>query len=71
MTKRTQITPAFYRPAEACAYLSMGRTQLHNLSEQDPTFPRKIRLGKRFVGWTKGQLDTWLSSKEPESNNVR
>lgn len=57
----------FMRPAEASIYLSVGRTQLHNLYQTDPSFPRKIRLGSRCVGWTKAQLDQWLSKKAEEA----
>jgi prophage regulatory protein len=57
---------AFFRPADACKYLGIGRTKLHNLSETDADFPRKIRLSPRCVGWTRSQLDTWLSAKSGE-----
>lgn len=59
-------TQAFYRPADAAAYLGMGRTKLHNIHETDPTFPRKIRLGARCVGWRKSDLDHWLEEKAME-----
>lgn len=68
MTNQTQMNKGFLRPAEACSYLSMGRTQLHNLHETDETFPRKIRLGRRCVGWTKAQLDEWLDLKTQEAS---
>ena len=59
-----QTQQAFYRPADACQYLGIGRTKLHYLAELDPTFPRKIRISSRCVGWTRKQLDTWLESLE-------
>lgn len=52
------------RPAQACQYLGISRTSLHYLHEQDPTFPRKIRLGARAVGWRRESLDSWLEAKE-------
>lgn len=58
-----RIEQAFYRPADACKYLGIGRTKLHYLSETDPDFPRKIRISPRCVGWTRAQLDAWLDSK--------
>jgi len=57
---------AFLRPADACLYLGIGRTKLHNLSETDADFPRKIRISPRCVGWTKAQLDDWLELKAAE-----
>jgi predicted DNA-binding transcriptional regulator AlpA len=58
-----QPQQAFFRPADACRYLGIGRTKLHNLSEFDADFPRKIRISPRCVGWTRAQLDTWLENK--------
>lgn len=55
---------ALLRPAEACTYLGIGRTKLHYLSENDPDFPRKIRLSARCVGFRRESLDAWLAAKE-------
>ncbi|RBP69598.1 helix-turn-helix transcriptional regulator [Marinobacter nauticus] len=66
MQPQHQPEQAFFRIADACRYLGMGRTKLHDLSETDPTFPRKIRISSRCVGWTRGQLDAWLESKQAE-----
>lgn len=60
------IQQAFFRPADACRYLGIGRTKLHELSEYDAAFPRKIRLSARCVGWTREQLDKWLDAKAAE-----
>ncbi|GGY85370.1 helix-turn-helix transcriptional regulator [Marinobacter zhanjiangensis] len=62
-----QPEQAFFRVADACIYLGMGRTKLHQLSETDPDFPRKIRISPRCVGWTRGQLDAWLEAKQREA----
>ena len=62
-----ETTPkAFYRPKSACAYLDIGRTKLYELMEYDANFPRPIRLSSRCIGWTRGQLDTWLDEKLAE-----
>ncbi|NVD36821.1 helix-turn-helix transcriptional regulator [Marinobacter lutaoensis] len=66
MTPQHQPDQAFFRIADACRYLGMGRTKLNDLAETDPTFPRKIRISPRCVGWTRGQLDAWLESKAQE-----
>ena len=65
-TAHHQPDQAFFRPADACRYLGIGRTKLHDLTETDPDFPRKIRISARCVGWTKGQLDQWLEHKMAE-----
>lgn len=66
MQTQSKIQQTFYRPADACLYLGIGRTKLHNLSETEAGFPRKIRISPRCVGWTKTQLDTWLEAKQAE-----
>ena len=55
---------ALLRPAMACAVLGISRTGLHRLSENDPTFPRKIVLSKRCVGYRAESLNSWLVAKE-------
>jgi prophage regulatory protein len=66
MQPQHQPEQAFFRPADACKYLGIGRTKLHALSEYDASFPRKIRISPRCVGWTRAQLDSWLESKQQE-----
>lgn len=61
------IVQAFFRPADTCKYLGIRRTKLHNLSEGDPSFPRKIHLSPRCVGWRKADLDAWLALKAEQS----
>ena len=63
MTQHTSTAPELLRPKTVCQYLSIGRTKLHELDTLDPTFPRKIRISSRCVGWTKTQLDDWLQAK--------
>jgi prophage regulatory protein len=64
--QQNTIPQAFFRPADACAYLGMGRTKLHKVHETDSTFPRKIRISARCVGWRKADLDRWLEQKAME-----
>jgi prophage regulatory protein len=57
------IGQAMLRPSDASAFIGVSRTTLHRLSESDPTFPRKIVLSKRCVGYTKTSLKNWLAAK--------
>ncbi|WP_194755716.1 helix-turn-helix transcriptional regulator [Aliidiomarina indica] len=59
-------TPAsdLLRPKQAAAYLNMHRVTLHNLSERDSTFPRKIKAGQRLCYYRKSELEAWLQSRE-------
>lgn len=64
---RNTLPPAqLSRPKAACALLGIGRTKLHQLSERDPRFPRKIVLGPRCVGWRTDALNEYLRLCEQE-----
>lgn len=58
--------PEVLRPREAAAYLGVTRRQIYNLSEFDPTFPRKIVFTPRCVGWRRESIDEWLKAKEAD-----
>lgn len=57
------VKQAMLRPALASEYLGVSRTTLHRLSENDPTFPRKIVISRRCVGYRVDALDDWLAQK--------
>ncbi|HXC40996.1 MAG TPA: AlpA family phage regulatory protein [Burkholderiales bacterium] len=58
------IAQELLRPKAACVFLGVSRNSLHRWSETDPTFPRKIVLSKRCVGYRADSLRAWLASKE-------
>lgn len=58
------VKQAMLRPALASLYLGISRTGLHRLSETDPSFPRKIVISSRCVGYLTASLDAWLAAKE-------
>jgi predicted DNA-binding transcriptional regulator AlpA len=60
----TPAKQAMLRPALASLYLGISRTGLHRLSETDPSFPRKIVISSRCVGYLTASLDAWLAAKE-------
>ena len=59
--------PALLRVKQVYQRLSIGRSKLYDLINNDPSFPKPIRLSSRCVGWTPQQLDAWLESKLGES----
>ena len=61
---RNAAHASILRPNVAAAYLGVSRRKLYDLAEIDPTFPRKIVLSKRCVGWRREALDSWLEAKE-------
>ena len=63
---KPEAEQAMLRPSAASAFIGVSRTTLHRLSESDPTFPRKIVLSKRCVGYTPKSLTDWLIAKAQE-----
>ena len=51
------------RPAEAARYLGVSRSTLYRFSENDATFPLKIRYSERCVVYLRTELDKWLNEK--------
>lgn len=41
----------------------LSRATLYMLIASDPTFPRKIQLSTRAVGWHESSVDAWLISR--------
>ena len=62
-----KITPEILRSRQAASYLGISRTTLWRLEQSDPSFPRKIVITSRCVGWRKESLDSWLKGMEAEA----
>lgn len=39
----------------------LSRATLYVLMASDPTFPRKIKLTARTVGWLESEVDAWIT----------
>lgn len=55
------------RPAQAAQFCGISRRHLYNIAESDPTFPRKIVISRRYVGWRRESLIDWLRAKEAQA----
>lgn len=51
----------------AARYLGISLTTLWRLSENDPAFPKKIRVSSRCCLYKISDLDTYLSVKQGEA----
>jgi len=56
------ISGQLYRMKDLIAYLPLSKSSIW-AGVKDGTFPKPIRLSKRTVAWTQGQLDAWLTSR--------
>lgn len=57
---------------EVCTMLNFKRSKLYYLIDPDsdyfdPTFPQKIKLGKRTVGFKAEEIYAWIESQVPTS----
>lgn len=64
------------RMARALTKTGMKRTSFLNLQDPkspyfDPTFPKKIKLGARSVGYSETQLNAWLLSRQISQNGLQ
>ncbi|MAC35126.1 MAG: hypothetical protein CME38_16220 [Haliea sp.] len=57
----------FIRLGPSARRLGVSLTKLNWLHDNDPTFPRKIRLSRRCVGFRRADLDAWLDMKAEEA----
>jgi prophage regulatory protein len=53
-----------HRPESAADYISVSRSTFYRLGKDDPTFPSKIRLSERCVGYRESELKAWLEARE-------
>lgn len=51
------------RPQKLAEYIGTSLRTVYRLDEKDPTFPSKIVLTTRCVGWRKADVDAWLQAK--------
>ena len=56
-------TPAIMRLKAVAYYLQISLPTLWRLGENDPQFPKKIRINARCVGYRKTDIDQWLEIK--------
>ena len=57
------ITPQILRLPEVVATTRISKATIYRLLNRDG-FPRPIKLGERCVGWRRGEVDSWLESRD-------
>lgn len=53
---------------EILKILGISKSTLYRLLNDDPTFPKPIRLGARRVGFRDTDLKDWVDSQNPDSD---
>ena len=68
--KNEKIAGRVLSYAMAAAYVGLSRTSLYAKAEDDPSFPRPIKLSARRVGFLRGDLDDWLAKRAAERSEI-
>ena len=64
-TPNAHPEPIILRLPDLMEYLSLGRSAIYGLLNDDPEFPARIRLSKRAVGWRRTDIDEWVATRPP------
>ncbi|KAG8150271.1 hypothetical protein BFF94_028365 [Burkholderia catarinensis] len=51
--------------------MGLSRATLYVLMSTDPTFPAKINLTARTVGWLESEVDAWIASRAASRDVTR
>lgn len=52
------------RPEVTAEKFGVTRKTIYEWAKTDPTFPKKIQLGRRAVGFWESELDDWANSRQ-------
>jgi prophage regulatory protein len=60
-----QLGGALYilRMKQLVVRTGLSRATLYMLKATDPTFPQKIRLTERAVGYLESEVDAWITTR--------
>jgi len=62
-SKKSDYLNEMLRMKQAAALLGVSTVTIWRISERDPSFPSKIRISSRCVGYRRGDLLKWQESQ--------
>lgn len=63
MTRQIDKSLRILRMKQLVERVNLSRATLYVLMSSDPTFPRKIRLTERSIGFLESEVDAWIASR--------
>jgi prophage regulatory protein len=51
------------RVPEVLSKSGISRSTLARFEKNDPTFPKKFKIGVRSMGWLESEIDAWIQSR--------
>ena len=68
--KSPRLPSVTIRPRELASKLGVHVNTIYRWAE-DGTLPQPIRLGSRFVGWKREDIDKWMDEQAADSNTPK
>ncbi|MFM2589433.1 helix-turn-helix transcriptional regulator [Vibrio sp. TBV020] len=59
----TSEDPQIIRAKEVMSMTGLSKSALYSIAKDDETFPKRVQLGSRAIGWVKQEVVTWLNNK--------
>ena len=50
--------------------LDMPPSSIYYLIQDDPTFPKQVRVGRQRVAWDEADVDRWLDQQKTNASDV-
>lgn len=60
----TTAEPVWGNTADVMNLIGFKRTKLNSLMNNDPTFPKPIRLSQNHIRWNLDEIRQWIAAQE-------
>lgn len=64
MSEHEHIKPAFYRITQMVALTGLGKTTIYRKSQNDPDFPKPVKISDNATGWRAEEVESWIKARE-------
>lgn len=61
--KTTSEEIQIIRAKEVAKITGLAEPTLYKLENDDPTFPKKVQIGPKAIGWVKQEITNWVAKK--------
>jgi len=64
------MSESIIRLPEVQARTGLSRSTIYDRLKSDPSFPRKISLGARAIGFVESEIEAWIQNRIAESRGT-
>jgi predicted DNA-binding transcriptional regulator AlpA len=65
----TEVT--FIRLPEVCRRTGGSKATVYRWERDDPTFPRRIKLGERLTAWREDEVAAWIEARTAAARSAQ